>query len=294
MIKHMNVFISPQIGYCHGVVRAIELVKKVALDNPTKQVYVLGRIVHNEDVINELNKLNIITLVDERLTKEELLNSLPKGSILIFTAHGHPKSYEEILKKKQIVYYDAVCPMVLSTHHLINKELKNGHQVIYLGKKNHPEALAALSLSNDVFLIETIEDLKSEQIIDQSPYIINQTTLSMLDLEQLHIELLKYFPKARLANEICNATRLRQESVYTFPNHLKLVYVVGDQKSSNTNSLVKIVRNHLPKAQVKRILNVKEINNDHLKGIKDVGVISGASTPIEKVNEVISYLENFN
>lgn len=289
-MKHMNVFISKPLGYCHGVVRAIELVKKIAFEHPKRQVYVLGRIVHNQDVINELDELGIITLESNHLSKEQLIENLPSDAILIFTAHGHPRQFEEIAKRKNLTIYDAACPMVLSTHHLIKRELKNNHQIIYIGKHFHPEAEAALSLNKNVFLIEEFSDLETLNITDESPYIINQTTLSYLELNLLHEKLKKVFPKARFANEICNATRLRQEGVFTLPSYLKLVYVVGDQKSSNTNSLVKVAKSYLKEAKVLRILNVKEINPTHLKGLKDVGVISSASTPLEVVQEVINFL----
>ena len=291
MIKHMNVFVANPHGYCTGVVRAIELVKRVRESHQSGDVFVLGSIVHNEDVINELTKLGITTLRDKSKTPSQILRELPEHSIIVFTAHGHDKALEQIVKEKMMIAYDATCPMVTTNHHIIKKELKNGHQVIYIGKKNHPEALAAASIGEAVILIEKIDDLHLEAIKDKSPLVINQTTLSHLELKTIHDAIVKLIPDARLADEICSATILRQNAVLKLPNETQLVYVVGGENSSNTASLAKIASKHLPFAKVIRILNEKEINKKDLIGLDYVAVVSGASTPLETTNRVVELLK---
>ncbi|NCA97027.1 MAG: 4-hydroxy-3-methylbut-2-enyl diphosphate reductase, partial [Bacteroidia bacterium] len=263
----MNVFVSSPHGYCSGVIRAIELVKTVRAKHREGDVFVLGSIVHNEDVINEFTALGITTLRDKNKTPEELLRSIPINAVVVFTAHGHDIRLEQIAHDRKLKTYDATCPMVTSNHHLIIKELKNTHQVIYIGKKQHPEANAALSLGKDVFLIENIGDLDLSRISDESPLVINQTTLSHLELTELHGKLRALLPYARFADEICNATMLRQKAVMDLPQETQLVYVIGGENSSNTASLVKIASHHLPHARVIRLLNEKEINEKDLIGL---------------------------
>ncbi|NMV82236.1 MAG: 4-hydroxy-3-methylbut-2-enyl diphosphate reductase [Erysipelotrichia bacterium] len=291
MIKHMNVFVANPHGYCTGVVRAIELVKRVRESHQTGDVFVLGSIVHNEDVINELTMLGITTLRDKSKTPSQILRELPERSIIVFTAHGHDTALEQIVKEKMMIAYDATCPMVNTNHHIIKNELKNSHQVIYIGKKNHPEAMAAASISNDVILIEKIENLDLDIIQDSSPLVINQTTLSHLELRALHETIVKLIPRARLADEICSATLLRQNAVLKLPRETQLVYVVGGENSSNTASLVKIASKHLPFARIIRILNEREINKKDLIGLEYVAVVSGASTPLETTNRVVELLK---
>lgn len=287
----MNVFLCKPHGYCSGVVRAIALVKAVRAKHLKGDVFVLGSIVHNEDVIEELAALGITTLRDKSKTPSEILEGLPKGSVVVFTAHDHDISLDKIAKDKKLITYDATCPMVASNHRLITEELKNNHQVIYIGKNNHPEAMAALSLGKDVFLVENSANLPSLKLSDSSPLIINQTTLSHIELGQLHQDLQKLIPGARIADELCNATRLRQKAVMDLPSQTELVYVIGGAYSSNTASLAKIAQQKLPHARIIRLLNEKEINKKDLLGLNYVAVVSGASTPLETTNRVVDLLK---
>ncbi|MFA5421576.1 MAG: 4-hydroxy-3-methylbut-2-enyl diphosphate reductase [Bacilli bacterium] len=287
----MNVFASNPHGYCTGVIRAIELVKEVRRKHRDGDVFVLGSIVHNEDVIQELAALGITTVRENNKSLEELLRSLPDRSVVVFTAHGHDIRLEAIARAKGMISYDATCPMVTANHRIIQDEIKRGHQVIYIGKKNHPEALAATSLSNRVFLIEKYGDFARLSLTDESPLIINQTTLSHLELAKLHQSILDLIPKSRIADEICDATRLRQKAVLNLPRETELVYVIGGANSSNTASLAEIAVQRLPEARIIRILNECDVDKKDLIGLNYVAVVSGASTPLETTNRVIALLK---
>lgn len=289
--KHMNVFVARPHGYCSGVIRAINLVKEVRKKHQDGPVFVLGSIVHNEDVIHELTALGITTVRDEHKTPSQLLNELPDRAIVIFTAHGHEINLDEIAQKKAMIVYDATCPMVMINHQIIQDELNNNHQIIYVGKRNHPEANAAKSLGENVLLIENIKDFTLLEVTDKSPLVINQTTLSQIELVNLHVAIMKRFPEARIANEICNATRLRQKAVIELPKETQLIYVIGGANSSNTASLADVARKNNPNARVVRILNEKEINKKDLIGLNYVAVVSGASTPLETTKRVVELLK---
>lgn len=285
----MNVFVARPHGYCSGVIRAINLAKEAWSRHRDCPVFVLGSIVHNEDVIQELHDLGITTVRDAHKTPAELLEELPNRSVVVFTAHGHEVVLDAIAARKEMIVYDATCPMVTANHRIIQEELKNGHQVIYIGKKNHPEANAAKSLG-DVMLIEDEVDLNLLQLVDKSPLVINQTTLSQIELGNLHDKIKRRWPYARIADEICNATRLRQKAVLNLSLETELVYVIGGVNSSNTASLAAMARKRLPNARVIRILNDREIDINDLRGINNVAVVSGASTPLETTNRVVEKL----
>lgn len=285
----MNVFVARPHGYCSGVIRAINLAKEARSRHRDCPVFVLGSIVHNEDVIQELQDLGITAVRDAKKTPTQLLEELPDRSVVVFTAHGHEVVLDAIAARKEMIVYDATCPMVTANHRIIQEELKNGHQVIYIGKKNHPEANAAKSLG-DVMLIEDEVDLNLLQLVDKSPLVINQTTLSQIELGNLHDKIKRRWPYARIADEICNATRLRQKAVLNLSLETELVYVIGGANSSNTASLAAMARKRLPHARVIRILNDREIDINNLKSINIVAVVSGASTPLETTNRVVEKL----
>ena len=287
----MNIFISRPHGYCSGVIRAINLVKKARQKHVGVPVFVLGSIVHNEDVIKELFSFGITTVRDLKKSPAQLLKELPDQAVVVFTAHGHEVSLDEIARQKKMVVYDATCPMVTTNHRIIQNELNNDHQVIYIGKKNHPEANAAKSLGDNVFLIENNEDVNLLELVDKSPLVINQTTLSQMELAALNMAIIKKFSEARIADEICNATRLRQQAVLALPKETELVYVIGGVNSSNTASLADMARKTLPQTRVIRILNADEINKKDLDGLNYVAVVSGASTPLETTNRVVEELK---
>ena len=150
-------------GYCKGVINAIEIAKKARRDNMDTPIYILGMIVHNSYVTEALNTLDIITLDDKKKTKEELLDEIDSG-IVIFTAHGIAESIKEKAIDKGLKIIDASCSDVIKTQDIIKEKIKEGFNVLYIGKKNHPEALAVLSISQNIHLITSIGDLEEFQI----------------------------------------------------------------------------------------------------------------------------------
>ncbi|MBQ2138615.1 MAG: 4-hydroxy-3-methylbut-2-enyl diphosphate reductase, partial [Erysipelotrichaceae bacterium] len=134
-------------GYCKGVVNAIKLAKDTKEKHPDENVYILGMLVHNSFVSDELSSLGIITLDDSKCSKAKLLDQIDEG-IVIFTAHGISDAIKEKAVKKGLAYVDASCVDVLKTQNIIKEKLKEGYEVIYFGKKNHPEAEAVISISD--------------------------------------------------------------------------------------------------------------------------------------------------
>ena len=278
--------IKPQ-GFCSGVTRAIEVAKKAKAENPNKNIYILGMLAHNQMLIDDLTKEGFITLFGDE--KEEI-NKLNPGDVLVFTAHGHSSSLDELAANKGLITYDATCFKVLDNLKKIMREISNGHQVIYIGQKGHKEANAALSVSENVSLYDTQLLINYQLITDENPFVINQTTLNFYELEKYHNDILNHFPGARIENEICNATRLRQEAMLKVDKDVDLIVVVGHTKSSNSNKLFDIAKKNYPNSTVLMVNNLDELKRHNLLGKRKAAVGSGASTPQYIVDEIYNYL----
>ena len=274
-------------GYCKGVVNAIKLAKDTKEKHPDENVYILGMLVHNSFVSDELSSLGIITLDDSKCSKAELLDQIDDG-IVIFTAHGISDVIKEKAVEKGLAYVDASCVDVLKTQNIIKEKLKEGYEVIYFGKKNHPEAEAVISISDRIHLVDGEEALRSLQIGNPKVFLTNQTTMSYLELSDLFAIAKKLYPGILIQEEICNATSSRQLAI-TKLEDCDVLYVVGDVKSNNTAKLVDVGKKHGIK-KVLLIQNYEDIDLNDLEGADKVCVSAGASTPPLLINEVIDYL----
>ncbi|MBR3266187.1 MAG: 4-hydroxy-3-methylbut-2-enyl diphosphate reductase [Erysipelotrichaceae bacterium] len=275
-------------GYCKGVVNAIRLAKQTRIDNPEDKIYVLGMLVHNSYVSEELSALGIITLDDSRKSKEELLDEINEG-IIIFTAHGISEKIKNKVIAKGLRYVDASCVDVLKTQSIIKEKLQDGYDVIYFGKRKHPEAEAVISISDKIHLVTDQSDLEDLVIDNDKIFLTNQTTMSYLELKDLIASAQQKYPDIIIQKEICNATSSRQEAIYKLQD-CDLLFVVGDIKSNNTNKLVEVGK----QSGIKKVLliqNYKDINEDDLKDVNRIYVTAGASTPPLLINEVIDHLK---
>lgn len=283
--------ISPR-GYCYGVVDAMVLARQAAknLDLP-RPIYILGMIVHNSHVTNSFEDEGIITL--DGPNRLEILNQVESGTI-IFTAHGVSPEVRKIAREKGLTTVDATCPDVTKTHVLIKEKVAEGYEVVYIGKRGHPEPEGAVGVAPDrVHLIEKEEEIKDLSIHSDKIVITNQTTMSQWDIKHIMGELLRKFPGAEVHNEICLATQVRQEAVAEQAGQADLVIVVGDPRSNNSNRLAQ-VSEEISGVTAYRISDVTELNREWLKGINKVAVTSGASTPTPITREVIAYLEQYD
>lgn len=280
--------INPQ-GYCKGVVNALQIVKRALKDYPNQKIYVIGMIIHNKNVTKALELKGVKSFIDPFLSKDEIIDSISEG-VVIFTAHGTPYSIIEKARNKGLIVLDATCIDVTKTQNLILEYLDMGYDVIYLGKKHHPEAEAALSLNpQKIHLVTSLNEAKSLKIHNDKIIITNQTTMSILDLKDIFDALLKIYPSSIVMQETCNATRIRQEALFNLD--LDLLYVVGDTYSNNSNNLKNIAFKEGLKALL--IESVHDINNSDLVNVKKVGVTSGASTPNYLTQQVIDYLKEY-
>ncbi len=284
----MKIDIIQPSGYCFGVMNAINEAIKIKKNNPFNNVYVLGELVHNEDVISFLNNHDIHTLVVNN-NEEEILKKINTNDILIFSAHGHNEKLDELLKNKKITFFDTTCKNVRKNLDLIKANIDKG--IIYIGKENHAETKAAISISNKVILYDLDKGLDFSKITFKEPIIINQTTLSFLELNNIHKEILENIPKANIIDEICPVTRIRQENIINLKKDYDLLIIIGSKTSSNTNKLYELALKYHQNKKVLMIGSKKDLFNFDLSNYQHVAIFSGTSTPNEIINEVKQYLE---
>lgn len=277
-------------GFCEGVQKAISLAKKARLDHPDKKVYILGHLVHNHMITKSLALLDIITLDDKDRSKEELIDSIDDG-VVIFSAHGISDAIKDKAIAKGLIVYDATCSYVLKTKELIKEKLAAGYDVLYIGKANHPEAMAILSLDERITLIESESDIEKLPL-DLKVFATNQTTMSIIEIKNILEAIKKRYPDAQVMDEVCNATRLRQEAILKIKD-ADLLYVVGDPASNNSNKL-KDIAIDLGIKKVSLINSAQDISYSDLDDVDIVYVTSGASTPNYLREEVISVLKRYD
>ena len=277
----MKVTILQPKGYCAGVARAINIALQARKEHLDKDVSVLGMLVHNHHVSKLLNDNNI-NIIDS-------INDIKDGSVIVFNADGHTKEQLEIAKNKDLIIYDAICPKVESNLKKISLEITNGHQVIYIGQKHHQETQIALSLSDDVILYDDKDGIDYSLIKDESPFVLNQTTLNSVEIVNLYDDIKKHFPNARISNEICPTTRKRQEAVQLIKN-VDAIIVVGDQVSSNSKRLFEIAKSFHKDAFVCMVSDVNELPLENLKNKNHIAISSGASTPSDVIDIIYNRL----
>ncbi|MCW1927100.1 4-hydroxy-3-methylbut-2-enyl diphosphate reductase [Bhargavaea beijingensis] len=288
----MNVIkISPR-GYCYGVVDAMVIAQNAAMDKSLpRPIYILGMIVHNKHVTDAFEQDGIITL--DGPNRKEILEQVEEGTV-IFTAHGVSPEVREIARRKGLVSIDATCPDVTSTHDLIEEKTAEGYDIIYIGKKGHPEPEGAIGVAPDkVHLVQTMADAESLDIDAEKLLVTNQTTMSQWDVADIMEHLKGRYPHLEVHREICMATQVRQEAVAEQAGDADLLIVVGDPMSNNSNRLTQ-VSIEIAGTPSYRVEDVSGIDLAWLEGVETVAVTAGASTPTPIVKEVINFLEQYD
>ncbi len=237
MKNELKIFLAAPRGFCAGVDRAIEIVKKV-LNKYGSPVYVRHEIVHNKNVVESLKKLGAIFV-------EEISEISDLSRPVIFSAHGVPKKVPEEAKLKKIFYIDATCPLVSKVHRETERLHKRGFDIIFIGHKNHPEVIGTMGqLSNgSVKLIETVDEVKNLKFTKPLAY-VTQTTLSVDDTKEIVDALKLKFPdiKGPIKEDICYATTNRQAAVKKIAPNCEMFFVIGSKNSSNSLRLIEVAK----------------------------------------------------
>ena len=285
--NELKIYLASPRGFCAGVDRAIEIVKK-SIDKFGSPVYVRHEIVHNKHVVESLKKIGAIFV-------EEISEIKDKSRPVIFSAHGVPKKVPKEAKELNMKYVDATCPLVSKVHREAENMHKSGYHIILIGHKGHPEVIGTMGQipENGITLVETIEDVK--KIIfkkDEKLAFITQTTLSVDDTKEIIECLKKRFPKISepKKEDICYATTNRQAAVKKIAKLCDMFFVIGSRNSSNSKRLVEVAS----KAgcnESELIHSESEIPLDKIGKCKTIGISSGASAPEIIVQDFISKIK---
>ena len=285
--KEIKVLLASPRGFCAGVDRAIEIVKK-SIDKYGAPVYVRHEIVHNKNVVESLKNIGAIFV-------EELSEIKDKTRPVIFSAHGVPKSVPSEAENLNMEYIDATCPLVSKVHRETENLNKNGCHIILIGHKNHPEVIGTMGQipKGSIDLVESVEDAKKYENKDgKNLAFVTQTTLSVDDTKEIIEELKKKFPniKEPKKEDICYATTNRQAAVKKIAKECEMFFVIGSRNSSNSVRLVEVASNSgCPNATL--IHSESIIPFDKIATCNTIGISSGASAPEILVENFINDLK---
>ena len=285
--NELKIYLASPRGFCAGVDRAIEIVKK-SIDKFGSPVYVRHEIVHNKHVVESLKKIGAIFV-------EEISEIKDKSRPVIFSAHGVPKKVPKEAEELNMKYVDATCPLVSKVHREAENMHKSGYHIILIGHKGHPEVIGTMGQipEHGITLVETVEDVK--KIIfkkEEKLAFITQTTLSVDDTKEIIECLKKRFPKISepKKEDICYATTNRQAAVKKIAKLCDMFFVIGSRNSSNSKRLVEVAS----KAgcnESELIHSESEIPLDKIGKCKTIGISSGASAPEIIVQDFISKIK---
>ena len=285
--KEIKILLAAPRGFCAGVDRAIEIVKK-SINKYGAPVYVRHEIVHNKHVVESLKKIGAIFV-------EELSEINDKTRPVIFSAHGVPKAVPEEANNLKMEYIDATCPLVSKVHREAENLYKNGSHIILIGHKNHPEVIGTMGQipKDGISLIESIEDVEKYKNKDRKNLaFVTQTTLSVDDTKEIISALKKKFPEIKepKKEDICYATTNRQAAVKKIAEKCDMFFVIGSRNSSNSLRLVEVAKNS--GCENSRLIHSEStIPLNEIENYKTIGISSGASAPEILVDNFIKSLK---
>ena len=285
--KEIKILLAAPRGFCAGVDRAIEIVKK-SIDKFGAPVYVRHEIVHNKHVVESLKKIGAIFI-------EELSEVKDKSRPIIFSAHGVPKSVPKEAENLNMEYIDATCPLVSKVHREAENLNKNGSHVLLIGHKNHPEVIGTMGQIplDGIDLIESVEDAKKyKKKFSKKMAYVTQTTLSVDDTKEIIKELKNKFPEIQepKKEDICYATTNRQAAVKKISEKCDMFFVIGSRNSSNSVRLVEVAKKSGCTNSI-LIHSESNIPFDKLNNCQTIGISSGASAPEILVENFINNLK---
>ncbi|MCR5674029.1 MAG: 4-hydroxy-3-methylbut-2-enyl diphosphate reductase [Lachnospiraceae bacterium] len=280
----MDIIVARSAGFCFGVKRAVDTV--YAEVEKGGKIYTYGPIIHNEQVVGDLEKKGVKVINDIESVKD-----LDSGTIII-RSHGLSKAVAEALTDSSLTVVDATCPFVKKIHNVVEEESAKGKKIVVIGSKNHPEVSGIIGWcepSNPATVIENEEEaLNFEADPEREITVVSQTTFRLGKFKELVEILRKRGYNVTVVNTICNATGQRQEEAQKIASQVDMMIVIGDSKSSNTQKLYEICSR-----QCKHTLYVQTKDNletDQFRSLRRVGITAGASTPKNIIEEVQNYV----
>ncbi len=277
----MKVELAKTAGFCFGVKRAVETVYEQTEKHKTEKIYTFGPIIHNEEVIKDMQKSGVTVLN----TVQEL-EALTEG-IVIIRSHGVPRSICDILDSNGIAYVDATCPFVKKIHKIVEEESAKGSHIIIIGNSSHPEVEGIKGWAGkNVSVIQSAEEAENFELENKGKKVcvVSQTTFNYNKFKDLVEIISKKRYDIIVLNTICSATKERQEEARNIAERVDAMIVIGDRRSSNTQKLFEICRNAC--ADTYYIQTLDDLDTNQLRSVEKVGITAGASTPKKIIEEV--------
>lgn len=279
-----EVKVAKSAGFCFGVKRAVEMVYSEAAKG--KKVYTLGPIIHNEQVVNDLEKksVNVINSVNDIKDGENIT--------VIIRSHGISEDIYNQLKAKKVNIVDATCPFVAKIHRIVQEKYKEGNQIVIIGNENHPEVEGINGwCENNAYIIESTSEAEKLSLdYEKKVCIVAQTTFNYKKFKDIVDILSKKSYDINVMNTICNATEERQTEAGTIAEQSDAMLVIGGKHSSNTQKLYEICKSKCSDTYF--IQTLDDLDLKKLQSFRSVGITAGASTPNNIIKEVQTYVRN--
>ncbi len=281
----MEVRLAEHAGFCFGVNRAVDLVYEQIGQNKDTPIYTYGPIIHNEEVVSELERKGVKALSEDEIHK------VPKG-IMIIRSHGVSREVQRKLEAADFAIVDATCPFVKKIHRIVDKASKENKPVIIVGSADHPEVQGIIGWCNNTpLVINSIDD------IDKIPYekdeeicLVSQTTFNSKKFQEIVDNIAKKGYYINVVNTICNATEERQQSARELASVAECMIVIGGTHSSNSRKLYEICKTECENTHF--IQTLEDLHLELPKSVSLVGITAGASTPNNIIEEVQNYVRN--
>ena len=284
----MKVIRAKSAGFCFGVKRAVETVYEQVDKENEKQIYTYGPIIHNAEVIKDMERNGVKVLYSE-----EELDALTDGLVII-RSHGVPKRICDKLAEKGIKYVDATCPFVKRIHNIVQEESNKGKEIIIIGDPEHPEVQGIRGwVEGKAYIIQTQEEMlrflekyeSNENTVGKHPIcVVAQTTFNYKKFKDLVEIISEKRYDINVLNTICNATKERQTEARSIAEEVEAMIVVGDKHSSNTQKLFEICKKACNNTYY--IQTLGDLDMNQLRSVETVGITAGASTPNNIIEEV--------
>jgi len=276
----MEVIIAKNSGLCYGVKRALRLAKETR-KRKTEQVFTTGDLIHNPQVIADLEKKGIHSIHD--------LDLIEEGTVIIRSHGVSPKIYD-ILRKKQIEIVDATCPIVKKIQHLVEALAKKEEEIIIVGNKQHPEIKGLIGYSKKKGIIIETERQAQDFPPKKRRAVLAQSTQDLFLFISVVAALIERTEELKVYNTICQSTQTRQKSTSELASCVDTLLIIGGKNSSNTKKLYHISKRILPHTYF--IEKADQITPAMVKGAKKIGLSGGASTPPEAIQEAVAKIKS--
>ena len=282
----MDIFVGKTAGFCYGVKNAVDKTKEEV--QKQKTTYCLGELVHNKQVTQKLEEQGLIIIDNIENAKENV----------IIRSHGVPEEVYKKARELNLKVIDLTCPNVLKIHNIVKEYSSKGYYIFIIGQKDHAETIGTVSyckenstvLEKEEDINKAIKDLKKSSL--KKVLVVSQTTFSMEKFDRIIKNIEENINKnieLKVKNTICNATSIRQKETQKIAKQVELMIIIGGKHSSNTNKLYEIAKKECSNCIL--IETAEELDKNCIKNINTIGIMAGASTPSESINNTVEKLK---